>query len=39
MKTMWKWITQKEWETTEEELKVVGTTVNTQNYGYGTEVL
>lgn len=39
MKTMWKWITQKEWETTEEELKVVGTTVNTQNYCYGTAVL
>lgn len=39
MKTMWKWITQREWETTEEELKVVDTTVNTQNYGYGTAVL
>lgn len=39
MKTMWKWITQREWETVEEELKVEGPVINNQNYGYGTAVI
>ena len=35
MKTMWKWLTQHEWETIEEQMKVE--TPNQNNYNYGTD--
>lgn len=36
MKTMWKWLTQHEWETIEEQMKVE--TPNLDYYNYGTEL-
>jgi len=36
MKTMWKWLTQREWETTEEQMKV--DTPSTEYYNYGTDI-
>lgn len=36
MKTMWKWLTQHEWETIEEQMKVE--TPNQNYYNYGTDI-
>ena len=36
MKTMWKWLTQREWETIEEQMKVE--TPNQNYYNYGTDI-
>lgn len=36
MKTMWKWLTQREWETIEEQMKVE--TPSTEYYNYGTDI-
>lgn len=36
MKTMWKWLTQHEWETIEEQMKVE--TPSTEYYNYGTDI-
>ena len=36
MKTMWKWLTQHEWETIEEQMKVE--TPNQDYYNYGTDI-
>ena len=36
MKTMWKWLTQHEWETYEEQMKVE--TPNQNYYNYGTDI-
>lgn len=37
MKTMWKWLTQHEWETFEEQMKLDDYQPNT--YNYGTDVI
>ena len=38
MKTMWKWLTQHEWETYDEQMKLdKPSTID--NYNYGTELI
>lgn len=39
MKTMWKWLTQREWEVTEEMMQEDNSTITQNNYSYGTNII